>query len=69
MHFPNNRNGAREMKSWLAKNKTFVVFLLCLGVFRTAVADWNPIPSGSMRPTLFSPAPRKASASTTSSKR
>ena len=41
------------MKSWLAANKGFLVFLLCLGVFRTAVADWNPIPSGSMRPTLL----------------
>jgi signal peptidase I len=41
------------MKSWLAKNKGFIVFLLCFGVFRTAVADWNPIPSGSMRPTLL----------------
>ena len=41
------------MKNWLAANKGFLVFLLCLGVFRTAVADWNPIPSGSMRPTLL----------------
>jgi len=41
------------MKSWIAKNKGFLVFLLCFGVFRTAIADWNPIPSGSMRPTLL----------------
>jgi len=41
------------IKRWLARNKGFVVFLLCFGVFRTAVADWNPIPSGSMRPTLL----------------
>ena len=41
------------MKRWLAHNKGFVVFLLCFGVFRTAIADWNPIPSGSMRPTLL----------------
>ena len=41
------------MKRWLAKNKGFIVFLLCFGVFRTAIADWNPIPSGSMRPTLL----------------
>jgi signal peptidase I len=43
----------RQMKRWLARNKGFIVFLLCFGVFRTAVADWNPIPSGSMRPTLL----------------
>jgi signal peptidase I len=39
--------------SWLKRNRGFLVFLLCLGVLRTAVADWNPIPSGSMRPTLL----------------
>jgi signal peptidase I len=41
------------MISWISRNKGFLVFLLCFGVFRTAVADWNPIPSGSMRPTLL----------------
>ncbi|MDQ1812319.1 signal peptidase I [Massilia sp. CCM 9210] len=29
------------------------MFLLLFGVFRTAIADWNPIPSGSMRPNLL----------------
>ena len=41
------------MTAWFRKNKSLLVFLICLGVFRTAVADWNPIPSGSMRPTLL----------------
>ncbi|HEU4374310.1 MAG TPA: signal peptidase I [Telluria sp.] len=41
------------MKSWMRANKGFVLFLLLFGVFRTAVADWNPIPSGSMRPNLL----------------
>ena len=41
------------MKSWLVENKWFLVFLLCFGFFRTAIADWNPIPSGSMRPTIL----------------
>jgi len=41
------------MLTWIRKNKGFVVFLLGFGVFRTAVADWNPIPSGSMRPTIL----------------
>lgn len=41
------------LKQWLSRNKGFLVFLVCLGVFRTAIADWNPIPSGSMRPTLL----------------
>jgi len=41
------------MRSWIRQNKGFLVFLLGFGVFRTAVADWNPIPSGSMRPTIL----------------
>ena len=41
------------MKQWLRSNRGFVLFLLCFGIFRTAVADWNPIPSGSMRPTIL----------------
>ncbi|MFO1340377.1 MAG: signal peptidase I [Burkholderiaceae bacterium] len=42
-----------QTKRWLKDNRGFLVFLVCFGFFRTAVADWNPIPSGSMRPTLL----------------
>ncbi|WP_426191322.1 signal peptidase I [Massilia sp. DWR3-1-1] len=41
------------MKNFLAANKGFLLFIVLFGVFRTAVADWNPIPSGSMRPNLL----------------
>lgn len=41
------------MRHWIRANRGFLLFLLGLGLFRTAVADWNPIPSGSMRPTLL----------------
>ena len=41
------------MKRWLIANRGFLLFLLCFGFFRSAMADWNPIPSGSMRPTLL----------------
>ena len=41
------------MKELLKKNRGFIVFILCFGFFRTAIADWNPIPSASMRPTLL----------------
>lgn len=41
------------VRTWLRSHRGFLVFLLCLGIFRTAVADWNPIPSGSMRPNLL----------------
>lgn len=41
------------MRHWLKDNRGFLLFLVCFGFFRTAIADWNPIPSGSMRPTLL----------------
>jgi signal peptidase I len=42
-----------DMNSWMRTNKGFLMFLLLFGIFRTAVADWNPIPSGSMHPNLL----------------
>ena len=41
------------MRSWIRDNRGFIIFLLCFGFLRTALADWNPIPSGSMRPTIL----------------
>lgn len=41
------------MTAWLKANRGFVLFLLSFGIFRTAMADWNPVPSGSMRPTIL----------------
>jgi signal peptidase I len=41
------------MKTWLRANKGFIAFLMLFGLFRTAVADWNPIPSASMHPNLL----------------
>jgi signal peptidase I len=42
----------KHMKNWIRENRGFIVFILLFGIFRTAIADWNPIPSGSMRPSL-----------------
>lgn len=41
------------MKRWIAENRGFLLFVFVLVLFRSAIADWNPIPSGSMRPTLL----------------
>lgn len=41
------------MKNWLKDNRGFIIFLIGFAFFRTAIADWNPIPSGSMRPNLL----------------
>jgi signal peptidase I len=37
------------VRHWLRDNRRFLAFVFLFGVFRTAVADWNPIPSGSTR--------------------
>jgi signal peptidase I len=44
---------AMNLRHTLRDNRGFLLFLLGFGLFRTAVADWNPIPSASMRPTLL----------------
>jgi len=41
------------MRHWFKENRGFLIVLLCFGFFRTAIADWNPVPSGSMRPTIL----------------
>lgn len=40
---------SRFIKEWLH----FFIFALCLFAGRSAIADWNRIPSGSMEPTLY----------------
>ena len=42
-----------NVKKFLRDNRGFLAFIVLLAVFRTAIADWNTIPSGSMRPTLL----------------
>jgi signal peptidase I len=41
------------VKNWARNNKGLVAFLVLFGVLRTAIADWNPIPSASMHPNLL----------------
>ena len=40
------------MNKWIRENRGFLVVLLTFGLFRSAVATWNPVPTGSMRPTV-----------------
>jgi signal peptidase I len=40
------------MRKWIRNNRGLIGLLLMFGLFRTAVADWNPVPSGSMRPAI-----------------
>jgi signal peptidase I len=41
------------VNKWIRENPGFIVFLILFGVFRAAIADWNVIPSASMRPSLL----------------
>jgi signal peptidase I len=45
--------GSPFLKHWLKRNRGFFLFLIGFALLRTAVADYNSIPSGSMRPTLL----------------
>ena len=45
------------MKSWLQKswneNRMFIVFICLMFIFRSTVADWSHVPTGSMKPTIL----------------
>ncbi len=42
-----------ELRSYLRSNRAFFAFLLAFGLIRTAVADYNPVPSSSMHPNIL----------------
>lgn len=41
------------MKKFLHENRAILLILLGMAFFRTAIADWSPVPSGSMEPTIY----------------
>ena len=47
---PLARNWRRLRRSWLF---SLLVMVLVVGGFRSAVADWHDVPTGSMRPTIL----------------
>ena len=44
------RNPIRQI---LKENKTFFLFIILMTVFRSSIADWNTVPTGSMKPTII----------------
>jgi signal peptidase I len=40
------------IKTWLAY-RSFALFIVLMIVFRSALADWNVVPTGSMKPTIL----------------
>ena len=42
-------NWLRIWREW----RGFVLFIICMFLFRSAIADWNQVPSSSMRPSIL----------------
>lgn len=45
-------NTHQKLFTILKTNKQFIIFILLMSVFRSAVADWYSVPTGSMQPTI-----------------
>jgi len=43
----------QKVKKYLREYRSFLLFVVLLMFFRTAYADWSPVPSSSMEPTIF----------------
>ena len=41
------------MKQWFKNNKNFLLLVVGFLFFRSAIADWNPVPSASMHPSIL----------------
>ncbi len=42
----------RRFKQLIKNNRGFLLFLFLMFMFRGAIADWSPVPTGSMKPTI-----------------
>ncbi|RYY75010.1 MAG: signal peptidase I [Gammaproteobacteria bacterium] len=43
----------QNLNSFWRENKSFFIFLALMFMFRSACADWNTVPTGSMNPTII----------------
>src|ERR1700679_3926319 len=52
---PPRRARVRRIRAWRAwlTFRTFAIFAIVLMAVRSAVADWNDVPTGSMKPTIL----------------
>ena len=44
---------SHTVQALLRDNKRFLLFVILMVLFRTSLADWNVVPSGSMKPTIL----------------
>ncbi len=42
-----------KFKQFMRESRSFLLFLFLLMLFRTAYADWSPVPTSSMEPTIL----------------
>ncbi len=42
-----------KINQFLKKHKGFILFVFLIAIFRGGVADWHPVPTGSMKPTIL----------------
>lgn len=42
----------RKFAKFLTRNRSLIIFMLCMVMFPSAIADWNVAPTGSMQPTI-----------------
>ncbi len=42
-----------SVKNLIRKNSSLLLFIILLATFRGAIADWHPVPTGSMKPTIL----------------
>lgn len=43
----------KQLKRIVRSNSTLLLFIVLLVTFRGAIADWHPVPTGSMKPTIL----------------
>jgi signal peptidase I len=41
-----------RIKNLIVENRGFIIFIILMSVFRSSLADWNSVPTGSMKPTI-----------------
>jgi signal peptidase I len=44
---------AKLVKFWRTEGRSFLILVLVMCAFRSAIADWNDVPTGSMKPTIL----------------
>ncbi|MCY4655958.1 MAG: signal peptidase I, partial [Gammaproteobacteria bacterium] len=49
----NTKSQPSRLRKFWREWRGFVVFIICMFLFRSAIADWNQVPSSSMRPSIL----------------